>query len=227
MKWNGEKLTLTGLEVVDSVLNNTLLGPSAARMVTSTSGHSAPFMVYDLTGIYQDTTVTGKDYTMTLGPFLGPDYGTATYDRKRFAFRKLDITYQSNLSGGGGHVYFSFQVRYETGGVWSSWTTIKSGDVQLDSRGSAHLFGRYTTNNVTYPNWGRMEFRLVTTNTNCITAGVRIDVLNTEQSANTAGEHVLYEEGTGTTRTSVLGATPAPPAWTRDPLWLNDKYELL
>lgn len=221
LTWDGTTLRVSNIEITGGYLRNTVLGPSSARVGTSDSGHSAPFNAYDMASY--DTESSQAIY-LEVGPFLAPDEGSAIYDRKRVAFRKSDFILQCNWSCNTNTVPCYVQVAYKVSGSWGAWTTLATVNVKGDNRGSAHANLRYTSTDAT--SWEEIKFRTYTGNSNCFAAALRVDCLNTEESANTAGS-TGYKNGSGTSispATSVMGTGPTPPTWTWQPTWDIDPY---
>ena len=222
MKWNGQFLNVSKIQLSDGYLLNSLLSPSSARILTSSSGHSAPITVWDTTGVLNNGNAA-RSYQLTLGPFFAPDYGSG-YDRRRLAFRRSDVNIQFNVSGSGGEDDIQLQVRYMNNNVWGSFNNMLGITVltpNLDTRGSAHFMCRYTTNDAT--NWQQCEFRFVNISQRVWHVAFRADILNTEKSVNGAGSSNFYVSGT--TATSLLGSTPTPTPFTFDfANWTIDPY---
>ena len=217
MRWTGQLLEVSKIQITDGYLRNSLLGPSSARIATSDAGHTAPVVTYDMSSL-GNTSASAK--TTTIGPFAAPNYGSG-YDRRRFAFRRSDIFMHLNFAGQGGAVSFRVQYRYTTGGVVGSWTTMPgspvgyTGSFAGDNRGSHHRYLRFTSSGAT--NWDQLELR-VSTDSDTLSLAVRADVQNTEQSVNADNS---FSTNSGT---SILGSAPIPPTYNFDPNWTKDDY---
>lgn len=211
-------LDVSNIQITNGFITNSLLGPSAARIVTSTSGHTGPFSPFDVVGYGNDT---GNAKTITSAEFWAPNYdtGTAGFHRTRVAFRKVDVVVTCVISGDSGSVPFTVGIRYLNNNVWTGYTNFVNSSYSGANRSSYTFVARHTTNTLTYPNWQKFQLQFAATN-NCRSMTMRVDVYNGEESGNTANTTGYNSTGT------VMGTAPTPPSWTYDSTWATDPYLL-
>lgn len=220
MTWDGTSLNVTKAQISNAYLTTSVLGPSSARIATSSTGHTAPFFVTD-TAVYR--TGTRATLSSTIGEFLAPDYsttGSANYDRKRLAFRKIDIMLQLMAAGSGdgaGSTSGTVAVDYMVNGIWQTNVNFLS-VTGFDLAGGNASFGAVRYTSLESNNWQRMRIKF-TVNTYALSVSLTGFIQNTEESANTAGSFLQ-----STTGTSPSGASPTPPTWSYDPNWSIDPY---
>ena len=196
MEYAAGVLRVSG-HVEGSSITSSALGIGSTRISTG-GDRLAPFTIRDFS--YKAIVSGSQSMTMTLSGFVSPGSGSG-YNSKRFARNKMDVICTVHVSGDYGNETCILERQYD-GGTWDAFATLT---MNCNYRGGFPMIVRHTTVNT----WNTVNFRARTTQGRTQAMSFQVEILNYNESDQTAGSTSGTDTGGGSGGGG--GYLPGPP----------------